>query len=170
MSPKVNPKELGRGSMFQNMYLLLVSLLLHNLPDIPYDKSEHTMVAYVCHKLNEIMPRRFRINPNHISTAHLIKPRNNNNKTPILLIKFTHRWLRNELFYDRHNIRDRNVSITEHLCEYRLYLLREARKTFGYGNVFTDQAQVYRKENDRTFRIRSMKDIRKSRISTDKKE
>ena len=139
------------------------SLLFHNLSDIPSDRSEFNMIGYVCHKLNTIMPRRFPIMPNHISTAHLITPRNKDNKTPILLVKFAFRWLRNDFFYDRNAILDRSVSITEHLCGYRLYLLRVARKAVGYSNVYTDQAQVYIKGKQKyDIKVQNLDDIKKA--------
>ena len=80
------------------------SIVVHGLSDIPKDRSEKNIIGYVCHKLNTLLPRGFRINPGHIHTAHLIAPRNRNNKTPIMLIKFAYRWLRNDFYYDRHNI------------------------------------------------------------------
>lgn len=137
------------------------SLLFHDLSDIPErgNRSEHNMIGYMCHKLNTLLPRKFPITPAHISTAHLITPRNRNNKSPIVLVKFTHRWVRNEFFYDRNSIRNRNVSITEHLCGHRLWLVREARRKFGYRNVFTDQGFVYRKDNTRDYKINSIADI-----------
>ena len=134
-------------------------LLVHSLDDIPQNRNEHNMIGYMCFKLNQLLPRKFRITPEHISTAHLITPKDRNNKTPIVVVKFTHRWIRNQFFYDRHFIRDRRVRITEHLCDYRLWLLREARKVFGYQNVYTDQCNVYRLSNRRDIKISNIYDI-----------
>ena len=117
------------------------------------------MIGYACAKLNELMPRKIMINPGHISTAHLIFPKNRNNKKPILLVKFVHRWMRNAYFYDRNSILDQRVAITEHLCQFRLYLLREARKKFGYNNVYTDQSKIYRVKNGRSISIHDMRDL-----------
>ena len=136
------------------------SFLIHDLRDIPDDQSEMNMVVYACAKLKQLLPERFPFGVGHISTAHLIHPRDRRNKSTILLVKFEHRWLRNDLFYHRHLIRDHRVSITEHLCEYRLWLLREARRKFGYSNVYTDQGQVYRNtRNNRSLKVSSIRDI-----------
>ena len=138
------------------------SLLIHNLPDIPKPqfRTEYNMIGYTCKVLNELMPRKFIIHPGHISTAHLIFSKNRNNNKPILLVKFVHRWMRNDFFYDRNSIRDKRVAITEHLCQFRLNLLREARKKFGYNNVFTDQSKIYRIFNGRTIKINHFNDIK----------
>ena len=138
------------------------SLLIHNLADIPGPqfRTEYNMIGYTCKVLNELMPRKFIIHPGHISTAHLIYPKNRNNTKPILLVKFIHRWMRNDFFYDRDSIRDKRVAITEHLCQFRLNLLREARKKFGYNNVFTDQSKIYRIFNGRSNKINHFNDLK----------
>lgn len=142
-------------------------LVVHGLRDMPVfhpntssATKEKVWIGYMLDKINTIIPRQFRLTPAHISTAHPLRPRDRNNKTGIMIVKFSFRWLRNEIFYDRFSIRDRFVSITEHLTEQRMKLLKRAKLELGHENICTDQCQIFFMKNNRSYRIRCYSDIK----------
>ena len=166
MEKKVQQFDSEIGELFErveetNQYLRRNSLLWLDLKDIPKDRSERNMIGYMCWKINSTMPRKFQLNPSHIETAHLITPRNRNNRRPIVIVKFALRWIRNEVWWNRKYAFDRSYTITEHLTENRLSLYKKCKSTFGYENVYTEQCVVYIKKGTRSFRIRQKSDINK---------
>ena len=137
------------------------SLLFHGLPDVPNDRSEMNMIAYMAWKINTIIPRRFRVSPAHISTAHILQPRNKRNRRPIVIVKFAYRWLKNEVFKDKNWVRDRSVSFTEHLTYARLSSFKKAQRELGAANVFTNECNVLFDNGSVSYKIRNSSDIEK---------
>ena len=137
-------------------YGRLNSALFHDFNDIPNDRSETNMVAYACMKINEKYPLQFPINPGHIDTAHLLTRRNRKNKSPILIVKFVNRWVKNAILCSENA---EYGAITEHLCEQRMDLFKMAQRSLGRYKVFTDQGVVYFKNNSQVRKIRNFDDI-----------
>ena len=149
-------------------YSRLNSALLHlkDFTDVPNDRSEGSMVTYACRKINENMNLPFEVNAGHIDTAHLLQRKNRKNKAPILIIKFVNRWLKNEVMNNQQGFRDQGVAITEHLCEQRMEIFKEAQNCLGRFNVFTNQGVIYFKTKSGERKIRSFEDIQHFAKST----
>ena len=142
-------------------YSRLNSALFHlrDLNDIPKIQSEKNMVQYACNKINEKVNLNFVVTPGYIDTAHLLRRKDKNNKSPILIVKFVNRWPKNEVLSSKDVFRADGVAVTEHLCEQRLELLKEAQRRLGRKNVYTDQCVIYVKSSKGERKIRNFDDI-----------
>ena len=90
------------------------------------------------------------------------------NKKPII-IKFVCRPIRNMIYSHKKNLKTSNepkLSITESLTKKRLKIVEEARKVFGFGNVWSMKGIVYCSFKDKKQAIIKLSDISKIRFSS----
>ena len=71
------------------------------------------------------------------------KTKSGKNYTPRIIIKFTRRSVRNEIFASKSNLVGSGRSITESLTKTRLLLLKKAQQKFGLKNTWTMKGNVY---------------------------
>ena len=90
------------------------------------------------------------------------------NKKPII-IKFVCRSIRNMVYSHKKNLKTSNgrkLSITESLTKKRLKIVEEARKVFGFGNVWSMKGIVYCSFKGKKQAINKLSDISKIRFSS----
>ena len=89
-----------------------------------------------------------------IDTSHPLHRKNRiNNGKHIVIIKFVRRDLRNEVLANRKLLKRAGVTVTEHLTDYNLNLLKKAQELAGFKNAWSDQGIVFMKVEENTFKI-----------------
>ena len=77
-----------------------------------------------------------------------------------MIVRFTRRDLRNEIYDRRFFVNDPNVYITEHLTERNLKLFKKACRVFGRrGEVWTEQTKIFTKIHGKMHAITSNDDL-----------
>ena len=125
----------------QEQYSRKNCLLIHGIPE---NKNENTDVLAM-----EVIDTKMdiKITENDIDRAHRIgKPKNNGKPRPIIL-KFVRYNDRKKVFFSKKLLKISGVSITESLTAFRMKKLTNARKTFGFRNVWTVDKRIFYSES-----------------------
>ena len=144
-------------------YSRLNSLLWHHLPNIP-EKAEgenaglytYRFCEWIVDQLNELFEGKlgsFKLTIGDIDTAHVLKTKSG--KSNVVIVKFVRRTVRNLFWFNKRELGsgDSGVSVTEHLTEYNLNLLKAAKNVLDKKFVWTNQCQVFVKIGDRKHAI-----------------
>ena len=118
-------------------------LILHGCPDQPVGGKYPVFESYVTNKLNSELDLEYQIRSNDIDICHVLPSRKG--RPPPIIIKFVRRSVRNLVFYNKKKLKksQEKLSITESLTKRRLLLVMEAKKAFGFNNVWTNNGIVY---------------------------
>ena len=120
-------------------------LILHGNKDIPSTGSYSEFELYVLNKLNSRLNLDYKISSSDIDTCHVL-PTKRSKPVPII-IKFVRRSVRELVFINKKKLKvddnSEKLSITESLTKRRLNLLMEAKKAFGYSNVWSYNGSIY---------------------------
>ena len=125
----------------QEQYSRKNCLLIHGIPE---NKNENTDVLAM-----EVIDTKMdiKITENDIDRTHRIgKPKNNGKPRPIIL-KFVRYNDRKKVFFSKKLLKVSGVSITESLTAFRMKKLTNARKTFGFRNVWTVDKRIFYSES-----------------------
>lgn len=128
-------------------------LILHGCKNVPKKGSYYDFEKFVVDKLNSRLCLDYKIKSLDIDTCHILPSRSprKDGWSPII-IKFVRRSVRDLVYSNKRKLKSANnrekLSITESLTSRRLTLLLEARKAFGYYNVWTSNGTVYCAYND----------------------
>ena len=125
----------------QEQYSRKNCLLIHGIPE---NKNENTDVLAM-----EVIDTKMdiKITENDIDRTHRIgKPKNNGKPRPIIL-KFVRYNDRKKVFFSKKLLKISGVSITESLTAFRMKKLTNARKTFGFRNVWTVDKRIFYSES-----------------------
>ena len=142
-------------------------LILHGCKDLPaQEATEQDFENYVLDKLNSKIKLPKALESNDIDICHVLP--STKGKNPII-IKFVRRSIRNQIFARKSNLKaDENntekLSITEALTKRRLRLVEEAKRVFGFENVWTFKGRVYCKFQGRRNALKDFIDIQKIRF------
>ena len=122
-------------------------LILHGCQDVPKNASNFEFENYVCKKINSNLQLSQPLKNKHIDICHILPSKKG--KNPII-IKFIKRTIRNEIFFqkkffksDPSSAMKTKLSITESLTKRRLRLVEDAKKIFGFKNVWTLKGDVF---------------------------
>ena len=115
----------------------------------------------MCNKLNTKHKLDNKIISNDIDVCHVL-PSRKNQPAPII-VKFVRRSIRNLAFYNEKKLKlsQEKLSITESLSKRRLALVMEAKKAFGFKNVWTNNGNVFCYLKDKRQVINDFGDISK---------
>ena len=118
-------------------------LILHGCSDQPVGKKYPVFESYVTNKLNSELDLEYQIRSYDIDICHVLPCRKG--RPPPIIIKFVRRSVRNLVFYNKKKLKkcQEKLSLTESLTKRRLLLVMEAKKAFGFNNVWTDNGIVY---------------------------
>ena len=125
----------------QEQYSRKNCLLIHGIPE---NKNENTDVLAM-----EVIDTKMdiKITENDIDRTHRIgKPKNNGKPRPIIL-KFVRYNDRKKVVFSKKLLKVSGVSITESLTAFRMKKLTNARKTFGFRNVWTVDKRIFYSES-----------------------
>ena len=122
-------------------------LILHGCKNIPTNQaSYHDFEKFVINKLNTKLKLASKVSPMDIDTCHTLPSRKKDTKP--IIIKFVRRSVRDMVFSLKKNLKpmegdQEKLSITESLTKRRFSILSEAKKSFGFRNVWTLNGNIY---------------------------
>ena len=118
-------------------------LILHGCSDQPVGGKYSIFESYVTNKLNSELHLEYQIRSTDIDLCHVLPSRKG--RSHPIIIKFVKRSVRNLVFYNKKKLKksQEKLSITESLTKKRLLLVMEAKKVFGFNNVWTNNGIVY---------------------------
>ena len=134
-------------------------MLIHGLSDFPVrptssdidgrNRYEFIFIDYVCKKLNELLKGKLykAVTPQDIERAHILYQGENNN-TPVVIVRFVRRVVRNNVFFSRRALKGTKVSITDHLSKNGKKLLNHAKNAFGPRCTWTSAGKVFARVGD----------------------
>ena len=140
-----------------NCFILHGNNIDHRISSIDVEK-------YVLNILNTRLNLPTSFSDSDIDICHPLSSKTN--KKPII-IKFVRRSIRNMIYSHKKNLKTSNgpkLSITESLTKKRLKIVEEARKVFGFGNVWSMKGIVYYSFKDKKQAIIKLSDISKIRF------
>ena len=117
-------------------------LILH-WNNIDHRISSMDVEKYVLNILNTRLNLPTSVSDSDIDICHTLPSKTN--RKPII-IKFVRRSIRNMIYSQKKNLKTSNepkLSITESLTKKRLKIVEEARKVFGFGNIWSMKGIVY---------------------------
>ena len=140
-------------------YFKIDNLLLHNFR-IPYNKlSSLEFCIYVAHQINNLLPHLpIPVSVHDISTAHPLPTKAR--KSNVVVVRFSNRHIKDLIYESRHLV-GYGVSITEHLTDHTINVVKKAEELFGRYNVHTESCKVFVKCNDKINLIKSIEDVHK---------
>lgn len=150
-------------------YSRLNSLLIHNVDDYPvHQEGQNAGLAsfafcqWVVDKLNALFENKlgtFELTLCDIDTAHVLKTKAG--KTNVVIVRFVRRIVRNLFWLNKKELKNSGVSFTEHLTDYKLSLLNDAKSAIGKNNVWTNQCVIFVKYKGAKQVINSQADLAK---------
>ena len=148
-------------------YMKINTLLIHGLNNVP-DCHGYDFAIYIINKINELLSAylTFKIDLSHLEFAHFLPTKSK--KKNVIIVKFASRFARNDVYKNRSKLKGSGVSITEHLTNKNLGLLKEARAIAGFVNVWTSQTKIYANLEGEVMHIKASKDLEnlKAKCST----
>ena len=138
-------------------------LILHGCNNVPKERNYFGFEQFVVNKLNTRLKLDYIIKPIDIDTCHVLPSRYN--RPPPIIIKFVRRSIRDLVYGNKKKLKEDNnqekLSLTESLTRRRLQLVTEAKKGFGFRNVWTTNGDVFCFHNNRRQVINDFDDIDK---------
>ena len=148
-------------------YSRLNSVLWHKLENIPQrEEGENAGLAafkfcqWIVDQINALFEGKlgnFKLSLENIDTAHVLKTKSG--KNDVVIVKFVRRIVRNLYWYNKKELAGSDVSITEHLTEYNLNLLKAAKSVIDRKNVWTNQCTVFVKIGNQKHSIHTKADL-----------
>ena len=136
-------------------------LILHGCKNIPMQGSYVDFEKYVTGKLNARLTLDYKIKSHDIDTCHVL-PSRKKGVIPII-IKFVRRSVWDLVYNNKRRLKSdgslEKLSITESLTKRRPQLVVEARKAFGFFNVWTTNGNVYCIQDNKRLVIEDFGDI-----------
>ena len=118
-------------------------LMVHGCTDEPVGGKYPVLESYVTNKLNSELDLEYQIRSTDIDIFHVLPSRKG--RPPPIIIKFVRRSVQKLVFYNKKKLKksQEKLSITASLTKTRLLLKMEAKKAFGFNNVWTNNGIVY---------------------------
>ena len=114
--------------------------------------------VWVTEQIVKLLPQLdFVMLPDYISVAHPIFK--DGEMTNTVIVRFTHRDVRNAIFFNKTKIVDKNVYINEQLTNRNRELLKEAKEIVGPRNAWSSQCKLYAKVGADRIKIISEDDL-----------
>ena len=141
-------------------YFKVDNLLLHRFL-LPYTKnlSSFEFSNYVANQINNLIPNLpIRVSVHHISTAHPLPTKSK--KSNVVVVRFANRYIKDMIYKYRHLV-GHGVSITEHLTDYSISIVKKAEELFGRHNVHTENCKIFVNCNGRFNLVNSVDEAHK---------
>ena len=111
---------------------------------------------------NEIIIKTFseelgvEIKEDDLDRSHRLgKPKRKDNKPRPIIVKFARYAVRREIFMNKKKLKGKRLLITESLTSSRMQLLGNAQRKYEVRNIWTSDARVMVKENNKVFSYKS---------------
>ena len=127
----------------------------------PMPKSKKTPLEFnehVVDTINKLLDLDKPLTLNNIDIAHVFRTRKKSEHKTVI-IKFTNRWARHQVYYARKKLKSTGMSISDHLTAENIELLNLAKNSVGHQNAWSDQGRIYAVIHGRKCLIRSVNDL-----------
>ena len=155
-----NVWDLQRELNEQKQYIQRNNLISHGWEDVPIAPLKYSQdfaekfTEYVVGKLNNLFPEiKGGITSKDIDDTHIYRTRtyDRNSSKQLVITRFCSRLMRNKIFSLKSKLKGTGCSITEHLTQFNLGLLKAAQKRLGdkklawthYGKVLVKVGRSY---------------------------
>ena len=136
-------KELKNELNNLKQYIKLDNLLFHNLR-LPYNykyMSSLQFSYFIADVINRLITQLATpVTWQNISDVHPLRTKLN--KSSVIIVRFCNRNIRHEIYSKRALLKRSGISITEHLTDSNLAVLKKAQELFGFRSVNTENCQV----------------------------
>ena len=146
----------NRGEQYSRLNCMILHGDLHISPKLRGTQYSQKVVNFLNKCMSKSLGRLLSVGD--IDTSHPLQARSGGNK-PMTIIKFVRRDLRNDVLKRRKLMKKFGVNATEQLTEENITLFRKVQEFAGSENAWTDQAVIYMRTGDNTFRINSIEDL-----------
>ena len=137
---------------------MIENLYITGLKNIPQKLYGYRFTVWVTEQIVKLLPKLdFTMLSDYISVAHPIFK--DGEMTNTVIVRFTHRDVRNAIFFNKTKIVDKNVYINEQLTNRNRELLKEAKEIVGPRNAWSSQCKLYAKVGADRIKIISDNDI-----------
>ena len=143
------------------------NLLIRGMKNLPVknrttslDDFEFVFIDYICYELNKYLGNHLHcaLQPHDIERAHLLY-QGAQTEHPVIIVRFTRRVVRNNIFFKRRFLKGTGIGISDHLTRSNKKLLDEAKLKFGSENTWTSLCKVFASVGGRRYEIKSLNDI-----------
>lgn len=121
----------------------------------------YNFIKATAEELNILIPSlNGSIKPTHIDDAHPLPTKadkDSGNKT--VIVKFSNRWVKNEILMRRNELEGTGLTITEHLTPHTFQLLSAAQKIVGEDNTWVHNTVVFAQHNGIRYSIKTFNDL-----------
>ena len=76
-------------------------------------------------------------------THRIGNPKSGNNRQRPIFVKFARYNTRSKVFVNKRKLKNTGILITESLTKYRIQFLKEAKREFGFNNVWMVVGRIY---------------------------
>ena len=125
-------------------YLRRNSLLLESLRNVPRRAHGAKFSKFVVRELNKLFPH-LHIRLADIDASHILYYSDDDKRSPVVIVKFVSRDLRNAIYYSRRRIARTGIVIREHLTSSNRKLYDEACESNEVSEVWSDQCKLFAK-------------------------
>ena len=142
-----------------DQYTRINNLLFHNLFIQMFGKYDKTEFAHkVAELLNYFLPMlKTPVSIHNIDIAHPM--RKNAKGQPIVIVRFTNRHVRHDIYDNKDFLKNHGVLVTEHLTSENVKLLNEAQRLVGRDNAWSYEGKLFAISNNKTFLLKSADDL-----------
>ena len=139
-------------------YTMIDNLYITGLKNIPKRLYGYKFTVWVTQQICRLLPcLDFDMVPDYISVAHPIFK--DGEMTDTIIVRFTHRDVRNAIFFKKTKIVDKSVYINEQLTKRNAKLLKDAKDIVGTRQAWSNQCKLYAKVGEDRIKIVSVDDI-----------
>ena len=137
---------------------------LKNLPvkntTTPFDEFEFEFINFICNELNKHLGDHLNshLQSQDIERAHLLYQRSKT-ATPVVIVRFVRRVVRNNVFFKRRFLKGTNISISDHLTRQNKEIFDEARAVFSAANTWTSLSKVFVNFGGQRYEMKSLTDV-----------
>jgi len=118
---------------------------------------------YVADSINHFLPSLpVPVHWSDISSAHKFYTKNK--QSNVIIARFANRCIKTMVYDHRDMITKKGLSISEHLLDKNIEVLKKGRALFGYRNVFTENCYIYvviNRRSGETCKVNSIDDVEK---------
>ena len=138
------------SEQYQKKNNIIIRGYRYNLPNM----NNLDFIQATANELNNLFPSlNGQVLPIHIDDAHPLA----NKKT--VIVKFSNRWVKNEIMRCKGDLQNSCLYVTEHLTPHTLKLIDSAKKLVGNENVWVHNTLVFARYLDTRYAIRSTRDL-----------
>ena len=151
-------QSLAEKQMESDQYSCKNSILIGGYKSLPKIYGLDFIKATV-EELNLLFPSlNGAITPYNIDDAHPLPTKGSSNKK-VVIVKFTNRWIKNEIIKHKDDLIGTGLSVSEHLTPHTRELLSCAKNIVGTYNAWVFNTKVFAEHNGMKYHIHNSRDL-----------